>query len=163
VTRKMFRKLLVQNTKLIRNVGEDIHAIQAIHGNPEHLKAAVRLLGEAIDDGVDLVHRFYGEHSRMGGPEEAGRHWQEGSPTEILEGMYLVASHYLAIIKSLEDSAGAIDESQARDFDRKRIQALLEFALRIQTGKMAIREKDPNFWTDKMESDFKEILDYRLS
>lgn len=160
---KLFRMLLASNIRLIDDVSQDIIAAANL-GDRRFVGYGFSILRDAMDEGTELIHEFYEKASQHHGlgAEEKGRHWQEGSPVEILENMRLIQSHYVSIIMALEETSAEMDEEQARDFDRKRIQNLREMALRIQSGKMSIMEKDPTFWTPAMEADFKEALEYRL-
>lgn len=165
VTGKIFRRLLAANTRLIRDVTDDIHAASRLD-DKKFIRYGLSLLGDAISDGTDLIRSYYegGERRRqLGAAEERGRHWQSGSPVEILENMRLTQSHYIAMITALETLTSEMEEQEARDLDRKRIQALREMALRIQTGKMAIVAKEASFWNDDLEKEFKDALEYRLS
>lgn len=165
MTGKVFRRFLTANIRLLQDVTQDIHAASSL-GDRKFVRYGFAILGDAITDGTDLIRTYYEgkkERANIGAAEEKGKHWQSGSPVEILENMRLVQSHYLAIIIALEASAAEMEEQEARDFDRRRIQALREMALRIQTGKMAIVKKDPSFWSHALEGEFREALEYRLS
>lgn len=165
MTGRQFRSLLAQNIRIIENTAEDVMAAASL-GDRRFVGCGFSILGDVIDDGIDFIRGFYeGRYRRrgMGATEERGRHWQEGAPIEILENMRLIQSYYTSIIKEIEATAAEMDEQQVRGFDRKRIQALREMALRVQTGKMSIMAKDPSFWTPAMEEEFREALEYRLS
>jgi hypothetical protein len=156
---------MAAQTRLVLDVSADIDAASEL-GAQEHVRYAFRLLLDVISESVRIVRQFYGSGkrpNRMGAHEEPGRHWQQGTPPEILENMYVLVAHYQALIRSLEAHASLMEEQEARSLDHQRIQYLREMALRVQTGKMGILKKDPDFWTEKMELDFKEMLEYRLS
>lgn len=163
---KMFRSLLSANTRLIEDVSSDIRVAGSL-GDSKFIRYGVSLLGDVVDDSTHLVHSFYegqaASHRKLGASEGPGRSWDQGTPPEILENMYLIVAHYSALVKGLEDNSSLLDEDQARDLDRRRIQFLREMALRVQIGKLTIVKKDPEFWTSDMERDFKEALEYRLS
>lgn len=165
MTGRFFRKLISESIRMVRDIFSDIR-IAADRGDRKFVGYGVGLIEDIIDDDIEMIGQFYGIQEKkrrsLGGSEEKGKHWMEGSPPEILENMYLLLSYYNSLIIGLKKNIEALDEIQARRLDRKNIQYLRELALRVQSGKSVIVEKDPSFWTDEMESDFKEALDYRL-
>lgn len=164
MTGAAFRRLMAMNTRLLRDVKEDILAADRLDDR-RLLRHGIILLGDVTDDTTALVRKFYQGRSRagrLGAAEERGRHWQEGSPAEILENMRVIAAFYVAQISDLEAMSATMDEDEARDYDRKRVQNMRELALRIQTGKASIVAKDRAFWTPRMEAEFKDVLEYRL-
>lgn len=163
MTGEIFRKFLTADIRLLLDITQDVHAAESL-GDRRFVRCGLSLLGDAISDGTNLIRTFYKGQAKikLGASEDRGKHWQKGSPIEILENMRLVQSYYITIVRSLEETAGEMEEREARVFDRKRIQNLREMALRIQTGKMAIMAKDLSFWNPELEEEFKEALKYRL-
>lgn len=166
MTGKVFRSLMASNTRLIEDISSDIDAAGSL-GDREFVRFGISLLTDVMEGSVDLIQRFYKGQERsgsLGAPEEKGRHWQDGSPSEVLENMRVMMTHYTALIRWLAGTAYLMDdEVEERALDRQRIQYLREMAFRAQIGKMVIMQKDPSFWTAAMEIEFKDPLEYRLS
>lgn len=163
MTPETFRKLLAMDTRVIEHVTQDILAAADL-GDKRFVSYGVSLLADTIDGGTSLIRDFHErleKVGRLGAGEEI--HWRGMTPPSIVANMRRIAAFYDSIVKSLEQTASEMDEHDARDLDRRRIQNLREMAIRIQTGKMAILEKDPGYWTSDLEEEFRDGLEYRLS
>lgn len=110
--------------RLIQDVTNDIEVAASL-GERKLIKHGFRLLGDVMADATYLIQKRFSSRPRMSAShEEAGKHWQNGTPPEIVEDMRFVVRLYQAYADSLERTAGEMDEDQARGLDRRRIQYL---------------------------------------
>lgn len=164
MTGKTFRKLMRADQELLEAVTKDIKAA-ARTNNREYVRYGFELfldVARSAQETMGIYFKPIPHQLGAGSHEEAGRSWYDSSPEEIIEDLYTARSTYLAFIHGFEEDAKLSDELEARQLDRTRVNYMRRLALIVMTAKDLLQKKSPGSWTEKMERDFKEWIDFKF-
>jgi hypothetical protein len=166
MTGKTFRKLMRADREAIEGIGQDIRAAASV-GDGRFVRHGFKLLLSVMDGAQETMETYFKPlpgSGRLGAsiPEDVGKSWIYGSPQEILENMYVAKSMYETFIEDWNWAADFSDEDEARQFDRRRVNYMRRLAIIVIVGKDLISKNDQQFWTDKMEHDFKDWLSFEF-
>lgn len=148
--------------ELLEAVADDIKAAAGT-GNQEYVHYGFELFLDVVRSAQETMGMYFRPLRHQLGTassEEPGKPWYDTSPEEIIENLYTARSTYLAFIRGFEEDAKLSDEAEARKLDRTRVNYMRRLALIVMTAKDHLQKK--GFWTEKMERDFKDWVDFRF-